>query len=361
MKKVFFNELTTMSRYICVLIVVFTMNGGQIFAQYANFGNVKVSLEVGESEDLFNRIAILGQLAEKLCKELNYPDTVFLDFYQHLSYRCEPDFFISYDKGETVYTGKDTIFKRYEVNGYEVTSKELMEEDAIVIRQVANQFKAQSTLKAVEYAILNLNQIKSTQAQIEYDRKGFIINSIDTLLIKKMVNTPNSDLINNLLEQKIYKPDKYVFCGFSYSCGLSYYCQNNRYYLFHKDFSDGMETVIIDMENIYEMMPSRINISPIPVIFDSDSSFYYVDIYGDFSVIVDSAGHQRKCPRISQRHVIEDKKAKNSPFLVTYIGLDKRAIIYNLAEEKEDGTYEKTLIYLTKEDRLIQDLDERLK
>ena len=353
-------------RYICTLLVALIVNLGQTFAHentivFKNFGNVKVRIETGYQDEGINKMALWGQLAEKLCKELNYTDTVFLDF----GY-CRPDFLISFDKGRVESTSQ---YKRWdpltnETSIHTPEPKEFLGENALVIRQITSSSgsQAQTTLKLLEYAILNLNHIKSTQIQIDFNKNycKYRFNSIDTLVIKKMMDTPDSDLVKNMLNLKIYRPEE----NFGY--GISYYWQNNKYFIFQKSYFNKQETVITDIENIYDIKKTG-NLSAI--IFDTDSSFYYIAQSGVVNFGVGGSGGQQNKPHISQRQVIENR-AGYRPFNVVGIGGGKIAISFSYwAEWKEEedsestmvGDRERTLIYLTKDDKLIQDLDKLIK
>src|SRR5690606_6553239 len=98
-------------------------------------------------------------LAEKLSKELNYSDPIFLDFNHHYTGDCYPTYFVSYDKGKIEYT--------WESGSKE---KDYLKSNSIVLRQVSRQFDVIATLRLLEYSIKNISTIKSTQKQIEYNQ-----------------------------------------------------------------------------------------------------------------------------------------------------------------------------------------------
>ena len=208
-----------MGRGICLFLIVLSLNLEQASAHIVyhitqNYGNVTVKIKTysDDNEDI-NQMIIFGQLAEKLSKELNYSEPILLDFNHFYVDDCTPDYFISYDKGNIEYYV------------WEWNTDYVMKTNAIIIRQVARQFDAQTILKLLEYAILNLKNIKSTQKQIEYDKNycHWKINTIDTLIIKEILNTPNSELLNNILKTKIKRPEKEHFGN-----NFSYYWQNNN-------------------------------------------------------------------------------------------------------------------------------------
>jgi len=362
-------ELTTMKRYICTLIVTSFVTLGHVFAHedfYAtnDFGNVKVRIKTGFEYEEINNVALLGQLAEKLCKKFNYSEPIFLDFSHYYTGNCTPDFFISYDKVNNEYlkwggnSNKSLFWDDNKVVFREVGN--FLDGNAIVIRQIARHFQARTTMKLLEYAILNLKNIKSTQTQIEYNKNycQWKINSIDTLIIKEMLNTPNSDLLNDILKVRIYRDEK------DFGHGISYYLQDNRYYVFQKGLYQGLETVLFDFENIYDFKKFG---KMLALIFDTDSSFYYVKQSGIITFA--NGGGSEKGPQISKRHVINNF-GTYKPYDVTNIGDGKVVISFWYWKSERDendtdksitiGDKQKTLIYFAEDDRLY-DLDKVLR
>ena len=108
-------------------------------------------IKTGFDYEEINKVFIFGQLAEKL-PEFDYTDPIFLDFNHHYTGDCEPDYFVSFDKGAIEYTlgGADK-------------PKPFLSKKSIVVRQVSRQFEAKTTLYLIEYAIKNLSKVKADQ------------------------------------------------------------------------------------------------------------------------------------------------------------------------------------------------------
>lgn len=340
-----------MRKYIGVLVVLFNMIGGSVFAHsdYFHtklFGNVETSILTGFRYEEINKVSIFGQLAEKMSKELNYSGLIFLSFGHSYTQDIEPVSFISVDS----------------ISYWDANSEQWLKDEGIVIRQFAKHFKAHTTLKLLEYAITNQKKVKSTQKEVKYEgRYDLEITSIDTLEIKKILKTSNSNLLNNILESRIDRPEK------DFREGISYYWKNDRYFIFmryhmwwnkeRQDY-DYPEYVLLDVENVYDFHIFK-NWSA--VIFDTDSSFYSIKQSELFPF--GSGTHiQKHEPKISQRHVIENAHEYYQPFKVDNIGGDKVSINFRYYS-KEAGfeVIDRTLIYLVEEDELIQDFDELLK
>jgi hypothetical protein len=297
-----------------------------------DFGNVKVRIKTGFKYEEIQKVFLFGQLAKELAQQLNYSEQIFLDFNHYYVGNCEPDYFISFDKGKIQYTwhGADK-------------EKDFLKEKSIVVRQVARQFDAQTTLKLLEYAILNIRDVKFSQKEIEYQKNycQWRINSIDTNLIKKILNEPNSDQINKIISLKIERP---------YNDYVSYYLQNNKYTVFFKYLYGGdlqtTDTALITLDNVYQFYEGRKSL-----VFDTDTSFYYID------------GFDKK---VSERHIIQNTNDYYQPYRINYIGNEKLSIhfrYYPKEVDPEDAKRyifekERTLIYLMGKDILIQNLDE---
>jgi hypothetical protein len=314
-------------RYILTFLLVLTL--GTVFAHQdfwvtKDFGNVKVRILTGFEYEEINKVLIFGQLAEQFSKQLNYSEPIFLDFKHNYTENCDPDYFISYDKG-----------KIQDSNIGAEKGKDFLIENSIVIRQISRQFDAESTLKLVEYAILNLGQIKSTQKEIEYNKNycWWIIYSIDTALINKQLLVQSSDKLKDILKTKTERPEK----DFKY--GITYCFTDSSYDVTFKEYNEP-DTILLSLKNIYQI--SRPTNSFFAFVFDSDSSFYFID--------------SRK--NASKRQLITGTYGHDEPFDIEYIGGNKYSInFWCYSKEPNLRTIDRTLIYQSDKDKLIQDLD----
>lgn len=317
-----------MKRHSYVLTIILTLTWSTVFAHKdfwisADYGNVKVRVKTGFNYEEVNKAFIIGQLAEKLSRDLNYLAPIFLDFNHHYIEDCEPVYFISYDKGRIDYTWESDI-----------NEKDYLKEDAIVVRQVSRQFNIISTLKLLEYSIKNISSIKASQKKIEYNQNycQWKINSIGNNLIKEHLQTANSVWLNNILKLRIERPDK----DFKY--GISYYWQENKYHLFLRDYNMP-DTTLASVDNIYDIKKFG---GSSAVLFDSDSSFFFIS--------------QNNRPAVSKRQVINNTYDNYRPFKIENLDGDKLSIYFwNYTKEEGSQPKERTLIYLTKTDELIQD------
>lgn len=281
----------------CRLIasIILTLNLGSLYGHEdfcitRDYGNVKVRVKSGFDFEEINKAFIIGQLSQALVKDLGYSKQVFLDFDHHYTGDCEPDYFISFDDGNIKEPWED------------YNKKDLFKGRAIVVRQVARTFDVVTTLKLLEYSVLNNDIIKSSQRQIEYNQNycNWTINSIDTLLIDKQVSKDMSPLIAEIFKLKIERPEK------DFRNGVSYYWLEGKYYIFVRQ--DGQEDkVVLVLPRIYNLQRIESNIT---VVFDSDRAFYCVTADNQLVVsthqeIVDASNHYRpyRVSKISEKEL----------------------------------------------------------
>ena len=317
-----------MNRLKYILLFIFILawentSAHVVHYRWWNFGNVIVTLrkEYSNSEEIDNKVKILGQMAESLAKQLNYNETILLDFRYNYYDKCETDCFISYDKGKIQYTWKDAD-----------KAKDILPVNVITIRQFGRLFDVQTTLKLLEYAILHKRNVKTSQKVINYC--GYMeFKSIDTTLIKQILSQPNSANLDKVFNLKFEnKKDSLVF-------EISYYLQNNKYTLFLKDSN------LLTIDNIYHWQ--TIN-DYCTFVFDTDTSFYFINKY-----------------EVSNRHIlqnidycswfstgclkVEDEEDDENILIFSDI---IKIYVYNRGCEPW-----KHFLYVTEEDKLIQDID----
>lgn len=296
------------------------------FWRFHEYGNIKVRIRTGFDYEEINKALIIGQLAEKLVNQHSYTAPVLLDFNHYYVGDCNPDYFLSFDKGRIG-----------DPKSEDPNAIDSLKEDGVVIRQVAREFDAEATLKLLEYAVLNVGKIQSAQQPIEYNHNycQWRINSIDTAEIRSLLKEPHSQFVAQALSNRIERPDT----GFKY--GLSYYFKDNWSVVFVRDRKAGDE-IVVGCEKVYDFI--RLS-SSTGVVFDTDSSFYYI-------------GQYNAKPQVSTRQVIDATSDHFMPYEVKSIGRNKLSIYFwYYSDEPGIQPKERTLIYLIKSDKLIQDLD----
>lgn len=224
----------------------------------AEYGNIKIRVKTGYRYEEINKALIIGQLAEKLSKELNYSDPIFLDFNHYYTGQCKPDYFVSYDKGNIQYDWEGAS-----------KEKDYLNSKSIVLRQVSSQFDANSTLKLLEYSISNISSIKSSQKQIQYNQNycQWRINSIDSNVIKKTIKEAPSELLTKILTAKIERPDQS-----EYPFRTTYYYQDGIYVIYNNNL-DNSKTEFLRLPYVYQILETDFSGT---LVFDTDSTFYNI-------------------------------------------------------------------------------------
>ena len=301
-------KVLIIKRYIFILLAV-SMICGHTYAHenmhiVKDFGNVKISIITGYEYEEINNVALLGQLAEKLAKKLKCSASIFLDFEHDYS-----------NKGVT----KSSV-------SHELQNKK------IIVWQCSNHFDAQTTMKLLEYAILNYK--KNPQLKhINYKRST--LNPIDSLELIKVISAPDSDLLSKIMKIRVDSDENMEY-------GISYYLQNNRYYVFQKGFyQQGLETILFDLEHIYDFKKTG---ETSALIFDTDSTFCYAEM-SDVVNFNESRDTEKEA-KISQRQTIDNREGYR-PFMVKDIGGEKIAISFCILQ---NGKMAKTLIWAVKKE-----------
>jgi hypothetical protein len=316
-----------------LLILLFLLNASNVFAHQdfwmiKTFGNVKVRIKTGFNYEEINKAWIIGELTNKFANTLKYKDTIFLDFNHHYTGDVRPDYFISYDDGsiKQTWSGAETLY--------------FLRGKALVIREVARRFDATATLKLVEYAIKNLSAIKQQQKPLEYNKNycQWLINSIDTSKAQQVVKNNLSKLALDVMNNKIYRPKSE-----NGSNNISYFFKNNRYHIFYNDYKV-KDSVLLAVDNIYQFETISFNEA---TVLDTDSTFYYVQGVNN--------------PHASNHWTIKNKFDYYKPYEITRVGTSKVAFSF-WYYSKEGGRQpkERTLVYRSDKNELIQDIDKLL-
>jgi hypothetical protein len=282
-----------------------TAHAHKDFIEFKTFGNVTVAFKTGFKYEEIQKSYIIGSLTEELSKKLGYKKQIYLYF----------------DHSYTGYIApKEFIFF-----GQWLSSK-----NQIVVKQVGLKFEVEKSLKLVEYAILNINEVKKNQSLITF-KNAFNEErtlSIDTTLINNVNKNPMSDTVREIFSHKVYR--------FGSENGeVSYFWQDGMFNVFCKN-GKSEEMVVLKFESIYQF----VTIGPIAFIFDTNDTFYYVR---DYALAV------------SKKHLIENSEDYYRIYYVEHIGGSKFAINpFNYGKQT-------TLLYVVESDRLIQDLDKLIK
>src|SRR5690606_16298246 len=230
--------------------------------QTQDYGNVRVSSASNYDFEEFRKAFIIGQLAKKLLDELQYTDSVYLDFY-HNHYEIDdlpPIFHLS--------------IQRINSRGRNSTSGD----EKIVIRQYAYQYDFEGTLKLLEYAIKSKVQIKQQQTvkrnPSAHGTRSFL--SINDKVIQDVLHKPSSEMIQTTMQTRVDRPILAKEPPRP-SGSVNYYWQDNDYHIFHNTRLRGeqekKDVITMTLPHIYTFH----TLYPMTVVFDSPASFYVVN------------------------------------------------------------------------------------
>lgn len=316
-----------------LLLLLFLLSASNVFAHQdfwmiKTFGKVKVRIKTGFHYEEINKAWIIGELTNKLANAHKYKDTIFLDFNHSYTGDVTPDYFISYDDGsiKQTWSGAETLY--------------FLKSKGLVVREVARRFDASSTLKLVEYAITHLADIKKEQKPLEYNKNycQWLINSIDTSKTRQIVMGIQSNLVSEVMNNKIYRPKNENELN-----SISYFFRNNKYHVFYND-NKVKDSVLLVVDNIYQFETISFNEA---IVLDTDNTFYYLK------------GANK--PHASKRWTIKNKFDFYRPYEITRVGANKVAFSF-WYYSKEEGRQpkERTLVYRSDKNEVVQDIDKLL-
>ncbi len=231
--------------------------GNEDFLIIHEFGNVKTRIVTsGETEEI-EKVSIIGQLTEMLCKEYNYKRPVFIDFINFGGGDCKLSHFVSFENDLKIDDHVESTFTIYK--------------DALVIREEGRQFSISAILNLVEYAIKNADKIKSGQSVIdrhnEYWRSQ--VKTIDTAQIRLIACVDISNVVRKVMETKILWREPKSKYG---KRGFSWYFKHCQYQVvYNKNTSD--DSVLLSLDNIHQLQAIK---HCGAIVFDTDSSFYFL-------------------------------------------------------------------------------------
>ena len=293
------------------------------------FDNVTVRITTGFDYEEINKVFIIGDLVNRLAKEHKYSQSIFLDFRHHYVSKVQPDYFVSFDDGSVRYSWSRT-------DRLESPTRN----KGLVIRQVASVFDIETTLRLAEYGMLNKSFIRVNQMQLEYEKNHcqWIIQTIDTALTRTVATSNNSMSVSRVSRERAYRNQKESWQG------ISYYAEKGEFtFVIRKPRSE--DVTLIVLPNVY--LIKEFNDYSI-MVFDTDSSFYYMRMYGD--------------NRLSSKHTIRGIHENYRPFKVEPMGGGLFSIHFSYSSPTQAfGPDEhRNLVYDSRNDKLVQNLREVL-
>ncbi len=330
-----------MNRYLCnmrkillTILVAFNVvicHAHQDFYETKTYGNLIVRIKTGFKYEEINKLKIIGELGQMMLEKADYKEKVLIDFNHYYIGHCEPDYFIGYNNGSI----------NYILGGVSFETEAVLPSSGLVVRILSSCLDCKKVLELLQYAIENKDYIKENQKTIEYEQNysHWLLNSIDTVEVNNVFNHHQSMMMSEILKQKVHLADS------TSRFGIPYFYQNNSFNFQVPASGKATDTLVLSVKNVYQMVDLSLGSK---LVFDTDSSFYYLSRYG---------GDRE----VSKRHIIQNTKDNYRGFLVKVVGDDMLTIYFSrhsTIEEHEKGgfLYSQVSIYDSKNDKLIPDI-----
>jgi hypothetical protein len=311
-----------------LLVVVLNVQSHSDIAKTYNFGRVTSSILWGfyEHEER-NKAIIISMLADTLLEELHFPDEINLGFSHSYVDKSKETFSLS-----------------------------LVSEDKAAprIKIVLNSYRydTEKVLKLLEYAILNLKELKRVDNQdsvavgdfvdgVSKKRRTYRISRISNVLVEFALKKPTSDVVKSLLSKKMYRPSDDMTK--SNNSSISYYIQNDQYHVFHRLTMNGKgyELDVMKLDNIFQFVPAQV--FDRVMVFDTDSSFYFLNYFNAKSVQL-------------SRKIVPSLNVKYYPYQVSFPG--QSMVTFSKMDNTKMGySNDRYYIYRIEDEYLVTDLN----
>lgn len=190
--------------------------------------------------------------------------------------------------------------------------------------------RSESVLKLLDYGLNHLSELKKSSNDYfnmsDDDRPDNL--TIDAIILKKIIESPANQNIQNILTLKVLRNLGNIAAGLY----TEYYLQNDKYYFI--DFFS-KDSVYLELKQVYQIINEYYLGT---LIFDTDSTGYF---------------YSRKRRQLSLKFEIKDKK-KSFYYIHTSSDNDKNRIYFEYDVYKQG---KKKFIYLTDKLFLIQKVE----
>lgn len=304
-----------------LILLLFSINSfahkDKVF--FETYGNVKVYMRTGFDYSDIDKIKIIGKLSEKLSKNLNYKDTIFVEYIQdYTDYYSDDLYILEYNNSN---------FKL--ANGFKSQISSETNNSGLSVRIYADRIKILDILKYVEYLINNKEETNNylTRKNIgynHYEDQQYLepINSeaTDNKFLEKILSK-ESETITNLINQKIEVKSEEFY-------GIEIYWKNDKFMFEYKLFKEKQD-FIFEIKDYYYSV--SVNVNEL-LVFVDENSFYFIN--GEKKI-------KRKLNKIAN--------GTNVP--VRIVDLDDKILIYDFYKRKNIN------IFLKNKNKVITKFD----
>lgn len=218
--------------------------------------NVHVSVWGGEEFSSKAKLKIVGTLAAKLCEYYSSKEPVYIELNYGCTQNCANSYLMSFDNGSIVTYGQTKRIRR--------------SKNVLVIRAVNATFDMPALLNVLEYGLKNTKSIAETQqlCDIQALYQHFSTNTIDTVLLEKVAKSSPSSAVRTALAAKVQ-----VGKTSREESAIQYSFRDDAFHVF-TNTSRKPDSALLSLRNPWTFYPLS---SRDALIFDTDSSFYYIN------------------------------------------------------------------------------------
>ncbi|MEN9337653.1 MAG: hypothetical protein RLZZ500_2640 [Bacteroidota bacterium] len=254
-----------MKNHIALIILfIFNISNASIHKDLLineKYGNVKVFLQTGFKYSDIEKIKIIGNLSEKICANLSFKDTLFIEYINDYVDIYSEDIY-KFENNNTSYqfmAGLDRMYNAKSTN------------NGLSIRINANRIDIINVLKLVEYSITNRNKLSDKLNPIKLknrfddNEKVFFIDAISKQLLNEIFESESS-IVNQVIKNKIdiHKEDFF---------GIESYWQNNQF-VFEYKLHDSPKKLLFTTNDYYYCLMVNANCA---LVFKDKNNFYLID------------------------------------------------------------------------------------
>jgi hypothetical protein len=313
---------------LILLVVVLKVQSHSDSGKFYKFGSVTSFILWGfyEHEER-NKAIIISMLADSLLEKHHYSNNVNLGFTHSYTDKSIETFsvsLVSYDK--------ETPQLKIDLKGY--------------------QYDTEKVLKLLEYAIVNMKDWQKQHNQnsvvveeyfdvVSMQKRSCRIFRIPNFIVENALKRQPSDVVKGLLLKKMYRPSDDLTKLDNSS--ISYYLQNDQYHILHRMSMNGKEyeLEVLILDNLFQYVPiPRVDRA---MIFDTDSSFYFLNYFNAKSVKL-------------SRKIIPSLTVKYYPYQVSFPG--QSMVTFSKMDKLKTGfSNERYFVYRIDDEYLVTDLD----
>lgn len=319
MRQLWKTEMKTKIQILILLLFSINSFAHKDKVFFETYGNVKVYMRTGFDYSDIDKIKIIGKLSEKLSKNLNYKDTIFVEYIQdYTDYYSEDLYILEYNNSN---------FKL--ANGFKSQISSETNNSGLSVRIYADRIKILDILKYVEYLINNKEETNNylTRKNIgynHYEEQQYLepINSeaTDDKFLEKILSK-ESETVKNLINQKISVKTEEIY-------GIEIYWKNDKFMFEYKLFKEKQD-FIFEIKDYYYCV--SVNVNEL-LVFVDENSFYFIN--GEKEI-------KRKLNKIAN--------GTNVP--VRIVDLDDKILIYDFYKRKNIN------IFLKNKNKVITKFD----